>query len=257
MRIIIADDEPAALASLEILLSTESDVELVAKCTNGTEAAEAILVHEPDLVFLDIQMPEMDGFEVLRSLAHEYQCSYIFVTAYDHYAIEAFNCSAVDYLLKPYDDERFFKSLQKARQAVLSRNTSKSFLSAGQLISLIRGNYADQSAYAKKLISKTRGTMQIIPVKEIKYIEAQGNFVLLHTIHNEVKTGNYTFKKLLEILDPLQFVQIHRSFIVCTDLVASVEPYFNSDYTLILKDKEHTRLRLSRNFKSSLDAILN
>ncbi|WP_184547799.1 LytR/AlgR family response regulator transcription factor [Mucilaginibacter sp. FT3.2] len=256
MRVIIADDEPAALTSLEILLNTEPQVEIVATCINGIEAVKAITLYKPDLVFLDIQMPEMDGIEVLKTLDNSHLCCYVFVTAYDKYAVEAFNRSAVDYLLKPYDDERFFKSLKKAKQIILNKRTLESSLSLQKLIALIGDTDGFQRNYVKRLVSKSNGNTIVVAVDEIKFIEAQGNFVHLHT-HNHVRVGNYTFKKLLQILDPDRFIQIHKSFIVCVDFIEIIEPYFHGDYILTLKDKDKTKLKLSRNFKPSLDLILN
>lgn len=253
IRIIIADDEPAALASLEILLGREKELTIVARCKNGLEATEAILLHKPDLVFLDVQMPDRNGFEVLDAVKEHHLCVYVFVTAYDQYAIKAFDQSAVDYLLKPYDDERFFKSLEKARQLLAGRQSA---LFAERLISLI-GHSKTQEPYTRRLVSKINGNVSLIATQEVKYIESCGNFVQLHTLDSRVMPGNYSLKKLLLLLDPDQFIQIHKSIIVNIDSIALIEPHFHGDYMITLKDRQGTKLKLSRNFKSLVHQVLN
>jgi two-component system LytT family response regulator len=248
IRTVLADDEPAALASMEILLSKRQDVEVIARCKDGKEAAEAIMTLQPDLVFLDIQMPEMNGFEVLEIIKEDFIPAIVFVTAFDHYALKAFEKSVVDYLLKPYDDERFYASLDKAKEIIAARKIESQI----QRLEMLLRNFQKQG-YLKKLTIKNNGRITFVPVESILSIESEGNFVKVHA-QTGIKLANYTFKQLLEILDPKLFVRIHKSHIVNIDWIEMIETHFHGDYHIILKDG--SALKLSRNYKESLDRIL-
>ncbi|HEY8937861.1 MAG TPA: LytTR family DNA-binding domain-containing protein [Cyclobacteriaceae bacterium] len=247
---IVADDEPAARESVRILLSQKADIEILAICKDGKETAEAIINLRPHLVFLDIQMPCMDGFEVLEAI--DYMPAFVFVTAFDQYAIKAFEKSAVDYLLKPYDDERFYKSLEKAKQAIQTQNVQTQLQRVENLLTSFQTT--SPIAYKKKLISKNNGQITLVPVETIFNIESEGNFVKIHT-QQGIKLGNYTFKQLEQILDPSQFVRIHKSNIVNIHWIEMMESHFHGDYIITLKNG--VKLKLSRNYKESLDHIIN
>lgn len=252
IRTIIADDEPAARESIRILLSQKSDIEIVAVCSNGKEAAEAIMTLRPHLVFLDIQMPEMDGFEVLEVIEEDIMPAFIFVTAHDQYAIKAFEKSAVDYLLKPYDDERFYKSLEKARHTLQAQSVLDQLQRVEDLLTALQ--LTSPVAYKKKLITRHNSQITFVPTDTIFTIESEGNFVKLHT-QTGMKLGNYTFKQLEQMLDPSQFVRIHKSTIVNIQFIEMMEPHFHGDYFITLKNG--AKVKLSRNYKESLDLILS
>jgi two-component system, LytTR family, response regulator len=254
IRVIIADDEPAARASMEILLSKEKDIELVCSCCDGKEAIEAINGLQPDLVFLDIQMPEKNGFEVLEEINIEPVPAIVFVTAFDQYAIRAFEKSAIDYLLKPYDDERFYQSLQRARKLIEAFQLQQQNSSLIHLLAFLKQSPSGTMQYSKRLTVKSNGKISFIPVDSIHFIESEGNFVKINT-QSGLKAGNYTFKQLDLLLDPEKFIRIHKSFIVNVDQIEMIEPYFHGDYQVLLKDG--SKLKLSRNYKHSLDRIAN
>jgi two-component system, LytTR family, response regulator len=252
ISVLIADDEPAARRSLEVLLGSKPEVEIKCICKDGREVVDAIIKYRPDLVFLDIQMPEMDGFEVLEAVRPIYLPAFIFVTAFEHYAIKAFEKSAVDYLLKPYDDERFNISFDKAFQLISNRNVLQRLQQVESLLSFI--NNQSSITYSKKLSIKNNGRISFISVEHIKYIESKGNFVKIHAA-TESKLASYSFKELETILDPHKFVRIHKSFIVNCDEIEHIEPYFHGDYILILKSGD--QLKLSRNYKEALERIIS
>jgi two-component system LytT family response regulator len=251
IRTLIADDEPAARDSIQILISKRSDIEIVGICKDGKETAETILDLKPDLVFLDIQMPAMDGFEILEAIKDDLLPVIVFVTAFDQYALKAFEMSAVDYLLKPYSDERFVQSLDKAKQWIASRNAHSQIERIENLLTALQNS---SSSYLKKLVVKNQGKITFIPVSTILSIESEGNFVKVHTQEGQ-KLASYTFKQLEAILDPKVFTRIHKSYMVNLDFIESIEPYFHGDYHLVLTDG--SKIKLSRNYKDSLDLILH
>jgi two-component system LytT family response regulator len=251
IRTVIADDEPAARESVQALLKARQDTDVIAMCKDGKETAEAILELKPDLVFLDIQMPELNGFEVLEVIKDSFLPAFVFVTAFDRYALKAFEKSAIDYLLKPYDDKRFYQSLEKAKQWIYVRNNEKRLERIENVLALLQNPV---EKYVKRLIAKNQGQITFIPVETVLTIESEGNFVKVHT-SSGMKMANYTFKQLSEILDPKIFVRVHKSHIVNRNFVEKVEPYFHGDHFVILKGG--SKIKLSRNYKASLDVILN
>jgi two-component system, LytTR family, response regulator len=232
-------------------------VVLIDSCEDGLQAAASIATHQPDLVLLDIQMPEMDGFGVLKTLAAQ-ACPlpmFIFVTAYNQYAIRAFDANALDYLLKPYDDARFYRSLEKARQALRTSRTQEQAAQLQNLLKMLPTAAQEKPmAYLKKLAIRQQGKILLVPVEEIDYVESESNFVKVHTATG-MKIASYTCKQLEELLDPKKFIRIHKSYLVNVTRVESVEPHFHGDYLLSLKSG--TRLKLSRNYKDKLELILN
>lgn len=253
IKVIIADDEPAARVSVEILLSKESDIEIVAQCKDGKETVAAIERFKPDLVFLDIQMPEMNGFEVLDALNNNFNTLFIMITAYDQYAIKAFEKSAIDYLLKPYDDLRFYRSLDKVRKLIAAENIQEQLSVYKKMLEILKPALFNNN-YPKKINLKINGRIFFLPLDTVKYIESEGNFVKFVTEEGQ-KLGNYTFKQLNKLVDPKQFIRIHKSFIVNKNYIDSVEPHFHGDYVVHLKDGY--TLRMSRNFNEGLQLILD
>lgn len=253
IKTIIVDDEPPARRNLRALLKNIPDIELVKECGNGREAISQIRALEPDLVFLDVQMPEMDGFEVLEQLAGQPLPVIIFVTAYDQYAVKAFEVSALDYLLKPFDDARFHKALAQARRQIEQQDASEL---GRKLLTLLgtREVKADTPPRClTRLMVKTAGRVLFIRADEIDWIEAHDNYVQLH-VGGKTHLLRQTMSELEAALNPAQFARIHRSTIVNLDRVKELHPHFNGEYLVILHDG--TELKLSRGRKDWLEQWL-
>jgi two-component system LytT family response regulator len=249
IRVCIVDDEPIACRRIQRLLKDDPSIEILKICNNGEQAAEAIKKLSPDLVFLDIQMPRMDGFEVLKSLESENMPHVIFVTAYDRYAIQAFEVHALDYLLKPFDTERFEEAISRAKaQIQQDRNRT-----------LNKGLYAlleemkTPPRYLERLVIKASGRVFFLKTEEIDWIEAQGKYVSIHAGKEEhlVREGMNTLENEL---DPKKFVRIHKSTIVNVDRIQQLQTWFHGDYRLILHNV--TTLTLSRRYRQRLDELL-
>lgn len=249
IRVMIVDDEPIACRRVQRLLKTEPDVEIVKTAANGRDAVEGIQKLSPDLVFLDIQMPGMDGFEVLKSLDAEHLPHIVFVTAYDRYAIRAFEVHALDYLLKPFDQERFKESLLRAKDEIM-KDRGK-LLNRG-LLSLLE-EIKPASKYLERLVVKTSGRVFFLKTDEIDWIEAQGKYVNIH-VRKEAHLVREGMNSLEASLNPRKFVRIHKSSIVNIDQIAQLQPWFHGDYRVILRDG--TTLTLSRRFRQNLDQLL-
>ncbi len=230
IRAIIVDDEDLARQVLREFLSKHDDIEIIAECANGFEAVKAVMEQKPDLLFLDIQMPKLDGFEVLELIGNE--TAVVFVTAYDSYAIKAFGVHAVDYLLKPYGAERFNGALERAKERVSGRAAGKS--------SPDLPLPADLSASARAplqhldRIAVRDGTrVFIIPVAKLDYAEAQDDYVALAS-EGKKHLKQQTISSLEAALDPSRFMRIHRSYIVNLERVARLEPYAKDSHIAIL-----------------------
>jgi len=258
VRALIVDDEPVAREGIRVLLADDPDVEVIGECGDGDEAVEAIRELEPDLVFLDVQMPECDGFAVIEELGPENMPTVVFVTAYDQYALRAFDVAALDYLLKPFDDERFAAALDRAKAQI--RQAEVGQLSR-RLIALLETQTAEADAraeappqgYLKRVMLKTGGRVIFRKVEEIDYIEAEGDYVRLH-MGEESHLLRDTMKRLEEQLDPSRFARTHRSTIVNLDRIKELHPYFHGDYIVLLKDG--TELKLSRGRRADLERRL-
>jgi two-component system, LytTR family, response regulator len=244
IRVCVVDDEPIACRKIQRLLREDPQMEVVAVCKNGEEAAGAIQKLSPDLVFLDVQMPEMDGFEVLKATGTDNMPYVIFVTAYDHYAIQAFEVHALDYLLKPFDKKRFQDSLNRAK-AQIQLDRQQPNLEA--LLKEIKPSYLE------RLVIKSRGNVFFLKTDEIDWIEAQGKYELLHT-----KQGNHLIRegmnKLQAELDPKKFVRIHKSTIVNIDRIERLQPLFHGDFRVFLRNG--TTLTISRRYREKLEQLL-
>ena len=243
MRVLIADDEPWARKRIATLLKPEKDVEILKECAGGEEAIHAIIECAPDLVFLDVQMPEVDGFEVLDAIGPEHMPLVIFATAYDRYAIQAFDAQAIDYLLKPFDEERFRKALNRARRELEGKISSEKSLA--KLLESMRA----ERRYVRRLVAKSGGRVLFLKLADIDWLEATGNYVTLHS-GKESHMLRTTMNSLELRLDPAQFARIHRSSIVNLDRVREMQPLFRGEQVLILKDG--TRLSLGRAYRAKL-----
>ncbi len=247
IRVLIVDDEPLARERVRSLLSTESDFLVVGESKNGREAIKDVRRHKPDLVFLDVQMPAQDGFEVIEEVGVEQMPVVIFVTAYDKHALRAFDVHALDYLLKPFDADRFLEALNRARRQISLRGSGDGELGR-QLLSAIHELRPDVT-YAKRLAIKVRGTVSFLPVDEIDWVEAAGNYVRLHA-GGHVHQMRESLRHLEGRLDPAQFVRIHRSTLVNIACVREVQPMFHGDAVVILQDG--SELPVSRNHRSNI-----
>lgn len=254
-RVLIVDDEPIARRGIRILLEEEPDVEVVGECGDGRTAVEAIRRERPDLVFLDVQMPDLDGFQVLKMVGPDHLPFVIFVTAYDRYALQAFEVHALDYLLKPYDDERFQAALERARQH-LRRHAggyAERIQALVQAIEALRPAPGERTAYLDRLAVKSGGRVQFFKVDEVDWIEASGDYMCLHV----GKKPHYVREKmgtLEEKLDPRRFVRIHRSTIVNIDRIRELRGHDNGGYVVHLHDG--TELKLSRSYQAQVLSVL-
>jgi two-component system, LytTR family, response regulator len=236
IRAVIVDDEELARQVLREFLSSHNEVEIAAECANGFEAVKAVSEQKPDLVFLDIQMPKLDGFEVLELIGPG--AAVIFVTAYDSYAIKAFEVHAVDYLLKPVGGERFEAALKRAKER-LGGKLPQQTLPPAELAAAAR----PPSQYLDRIPVRDGTRVSIIPVGKLDYAEAQDDYVALHSCGKSY-LKQQTISNLEATLDPVRFVRIHRSAIVNLERVARIEPYGKESRLAILADG--TRLPVSR-----------
>lgn len=249
IRAVVVDDEPLARERIRTLLADEPDVEVVDECRDGVEAVEAIEEHDPDLVFLDVQMPEVDGFEVLEAVGIERAPVVVFVTAHDEYAIRAFDVHALDYLLKPFDGERFRRALDRARAELAGEPA----LDRDRLSGLIE-SLRDERGHLERIAVKTTSRVVFLSVDEIDWIGAAGNYVELH-VGEQIHLLRDSLKAMEGKLDPATFVRVHRSHIVNLDRVRTMEPWFHGEYVLVLEDG--TELRASRTYSDRLRKLLD
>ena len=245
LRTVIADDERPARRRLAELIAREPDLAVVAEARDGAEAVTAVEEHQPDLLFLDIQMPERDGFGVLRELGPERTPVTIFVTAYDQYAVKAFEARAFDYLLKPYSDERFEAALANARSYLEQRRQPEFQAKVSEMLG--------PETPLERIVLKSAGRVTFLNVGEIEWIEAAGVYVNLHTDGKE-HLYRSTIGQLQERLDPKRFVRIHRSASVNTERIESLRPLGHGEYAVILQSGKE--LKLSRNYRKELEGWL-
>ena len=247
VRALIVDDEPLAREIIREMIRRDEEVEIAGECGNGIDAVSAIEDARPDIVFLDIQMPEMNGFEVIEAVGASKMPAIIFVTAYDQYAVNAFKVHALDYILKPFDWERFREALERAKSQIKGESDLSEKLSA--LLEKMR----KKQDYAERLIIKTNGRVIFLRVEEIDWIEAEGNYVRLH-VGKDSYLQRDTIGGMEAKLDPTRFPRIHRSAIVNIDRVQELRPWFQGDYCVILRNGKE--LPLSRNYWEKLRQVL-
>ena len=253
ITVLVADDEPLARRRLLRLLRAEPGIDVVAECKGGREAVEQILARAPDLVFLDIQMPDLDGFGVIAEVGAERMPAVVFVTAYDQYALRAFEVHAFDYLLKPFESERFHAALSRVR-GFLSARRRDGYPGEEQLRRLLAevlGRDGDAAAkpaspFFERVAVKSDGGTRILQIADVDWFETDGNYVRVH-VGKSTYLIRSTANRLQEELDPARFARIHRRYLVNVDRVVGLEPWFGGDAVVLLRDG--TKLRLSRNFK--------
>jgi len=251
VRVVVVDDEPLARESLRLLLEKDAGIALVGEAGNGRDAITLITRLKPDLVFLDIQMPEFTGLEVIGRLPEDVTPAVVFVTAYDQYAVEAFRAEALDYLLKPFDDERFHETLRRARERLKDREWSVLGRRVAQM--LHHGEQMPATEPLQRLVIRSGGRMVFVRVADIDWIEAADNYVSLH-VGKKVHLLRETIHEMESRLDNARFVRIHRSTIVNTERIQEIRPQHNGDCSVILRDG--TSLRLSRSRREHVEHLL-
>jgi two-component system LytT family response regulator len=266
LRTLIVDDEELARRGIYLRLRKIEDVQVVGECCNGRQALSFIHGLDPDLVFLDIQMPGMDGFEVVSSLQQADMPAVVFVTAFDQFAVRAFDVHAVDYLLKPVDDQRLVRTLERARRhkrekknicdkrkllAVMEEITGKS---PAQLDDWLNRGGAGGEPYPDRISIRDGSTIKLVPVNDIDWIDAAGDYMCLHA-GSQVHVLRVTMKALQSQLDPQRFQRVHRSTIVNVDRVQTITPHQNGEYHLHLQGGK--RLKMSRSYKNGLQKLIH
>ena len=263
LRTLIVDDEPLARRGLELRLAAEPDVRIVAQCGNGEEALRAVAEHEPDLMFLDVQMPGLDGFATLRALPASRMPMVVFVTAYDHYAIRAFESAAVDYVLKPIDDSRLQQALFRVRQQRRERQAEAHCARLLGLLGEVTGRPAltldealdgavGATRPAERLSFRDGERIVRVAPAEIRWVDAAGDYMCIHT-ERETHVARMTLRELEQRLDPKRFARIHRSTIVNVDRVRELRAHINGEYFVILDSGQE--LKLSRSYRDRVEQL--
>ncbi len=244
LRTIIVEDEELARSLMKSFLQSNDKIEIIAECENGFEGIKTINELKPDLVFLDIQMPKITGFEMLELLEHKPQI--IFATAYDDYALKAFEFNAADYLLKPYSKERLFEAVDKVAAKIEKEGNVSDV--AEKVSNFPREEFLD------RIVVKDRHKIHIVPVDQVRYIESMDDYVMIYT-----KTGRHLKQKTMKYfeaaLNPKNFTRIHRSYIVKVDEITEIQQYEKESYIVILHDK--TKLKVSKTGYKNLKGVLN
>lgn len=246
MRAVIAEDEPLAQERLANMLGENKDVAVVARCNNGPETVQAVFNLKPDVLFLDVEMPGANGFEVLEAVGEDASPIVIFTTAYGHHAVKAFEAHATDYLLKPFDEERLQRALVRARSA----------LGREQGVSHVRDLLADERVRAlggDRIIIKSEGRVIFLEQADVDWVEAAANYVKVHCGAQE-HTVRETMASMEKRLDPTRFIRIHRSVIVNLQRISQLKPLNSGEFILVLKDG--TELNGSRNYRSAVQQFL-
>lgn len=246
---LVVDDEPPARRKLENWLHQEDDIARVSSCPNAFEAIEELKRHPYDVLFLDIQMPQMNGFDMLHHVPIDARPLVVFVTSFDQYAIDAFNYHAVDYLLKPYDHSRFINTLDRVRERIAMKSSSAI---QSQLTHLLE-SMGSASSYLSHFTIKEPDSVRLVKVESVHWISAEGNYVMLHMGEKKHLVRD-NIGRLATRLDPKQFPRIHRSTIVQLDFVDAFFPASHGDYTVVMKDG--TQLFMSRTYKNQVRDVL-
>ena len=250
IRTLIVDDEPLARDGVRLHLEDHEDIEIIGECGGGEEAVRLIESERPDLVFLDIQMPGLDGFGVLEALGPDKLPAVIFITAYDQFALRAFEAHALDYLLKPFEAERFDKALDRVRVQMRGQSTDAM---DDRLRSLVASLGGGKERFLERMVARTNGRILILRVDDVDWVEAAANYVRVH-IGPKQYLVRETMTNLETRLDPERFLRIHRSIIVRKDRIKELEPLFQGDYSIILVDG--TRLTSSRGYRDRIQHFL-
>ncbi len=251
MRVVIADDEALARKKLRLMLSAERDVQVLAECGDGTEAIRSVTACKPDLLMLDIHMPNFDGFEVLGKLPADEVPMVIFTTAYDRHAVRAFEAHALDYLLKPFDQERLHDAVGRARAELLKADDREA---TRRILNYLSETARKHVRSERRLVIKSGGRVVFLNFEEIDWLEAAANYVKIN-----VGRQSYLLRKgigeIAEKLDPMQFVRIHRSTIVNVERIKELQPVNSGEYIVVLKDGKE--LSCSRGYRAGLQQLID
>ncbi len=266
IRVILVDDEPLALRGLKLRLQAFPEVEIIGECANGREAVKEIKAQSPDLVFLDIQMPGLDGFGVVRAMIGGPAPLFIFVTAYDKYAIDAFEANALDYIVKPVEEERLKDALHRAREALKSKAAASRESKLVEMLASLSDDdrdrikelindpeWTEKQRYTERLSFKDGSKVVMLDSHEIEWIDAAGDYMCIHA-SGKTHIIRETMKALQTRLDPVRFQRIHRSAIVNIDRVKELHPHSNGEYFIILDNG--AELKLSRSYKDVVARFL-
>lgn len=249
IKTVIADDEKLARSRIRRLLQHDVNIFIDSECSNGLEVLEILSKKKIDLLFLDIQMPELNGFEVLEQLDRQNLPAIIFVTAYDKYAVKAFEVHALDYLLKPFDDERFFSALDNAKKQLKNREEDSSH----KMLELLRDTAENRKRYADKLVVKSSGRIYFIKTKDICRIKSAGKYLEIFA-DNKLHVMRKTMSEIEKTLDPSEFIRIHRSVILNLDHINELQYWQKNEYVFLLKNGE--KFTSSSTYRKNLDKIL-
>jgi two-component system LytT family response regulator len=247
IRVLIVDDEPPARAEVRRLLETLPDVEILGECGSGGQAIARIREDAPDVVFLDIQMPEVTGFGVLQAIGAEAMPLVIFITAYEEHALRAFEAHALDYLLKPYDEERLFAAVDRARRQLRAAEPRED-VRLHALEAFLQD--ARGGTYPEVFAIRAGERYQVVRVADIRWIEAEGSYVRLHLVSGDRLMRQSIGDLESTLLDPARFIRIHRSAIVNLSRIVAVEPLSRAEYTVILDDG--AQVTCSRGYRNQL-----
>ena len=252
IRVLLVDDEPLARERVRKLLAKEPDVELLGECADGASAVQMIREHAPDLVFLDVQMPELDGFGVLERLGSFTLPAVVFITAHDQFALKAFEIHAVDYLLKPFDAARFQTTLERVRVILRGKKRGDLDVRLAALLSEVRPE--EKPRALERIAVKSSGRVVFVKVEDIDWIEAADNYVSLH-LGTEEHLHRETMATIEGQLPAAKFMRISRSTIVNVDRIKELQPLFHGEYAVLLRNG--TRLTLSRSYRDKIDQLIS
>jgi two-component system LytT family response regulator len=249
LNVLIVDDERLARDIIRNFLHKYENLVITGESSSGLQAIEAIETLKPDLVFLDVQMPDLNGFQIIKEVERDFKGLFVFTTAYNHYAVAAFETSAVDYLLKPFSEERFDSAVQKALKHLAAYKVLDAQKTVDQLLSAYHELSQKEGAkkYLQRLLVRESKKLFMVSLKEVYYLEASGDYVKVHQ-HHKTHLVNESLNSLEKQLDPAQFLRIHRSYIVNLDYIKEFIPYFNSEYILVLEN--NAQVKLSRSYKN-------
>lgn len=259
IRTIIVDDVELARERVKMLID-DSQIEIVGEAGSGFDAVEAIEKLKPDLVFLDVQMPEMNGFEVVETIGAENAPMIVFVTAYDKFAVRAFDANAVDYLVKPFDKERLTKAVERVKKQIANKNNENNVGNGApddfrERLEMLLKQVSPKPKYLKRIpVKSARGTI-LLSVEDIEWMTAAGHYVELRVKTGETHLVRRQIAQLENKLDPEEFVRVHRSHIVNINCVKSLHPLFNGDHLIIMRDG--TELNMSRTYHEKLITLLD
>jgi len=255
IKAIIADDERLSREYIKQLITAYSNVELACECKNGLEAVNAVFTHQPDLIFLDIQMPDLNGFEVIAEIKKEMKMPFIvFTTAYEQFAIKAFEVSATDYLLKPFTEDRFRDAINRTLDLLEKNKLSETNLAVETLLKLYNQSKPKRltGTYPERILIKANRKIFFVDTVDIHWLEASGDYIKIH-----LKNNNYLINDSLnnfeKQLDPGVFIRVHRSHIVNLKFITEFKPYFNGEYILVMANGQE--VKLSRSYKDTIKTL--